>query len=220
MSAQPAPRSEIADDRSAPIRLRAAGSGVPKIVCVGSSTGGPEALASLVSGLAGTIELPILITQHMPKAFTADLAERLKKASGLDCAEAVDGEPVLRRRVYLAPGDRHMTVARESGAPVIRLVDGAPENFCKPAVDPMLRSVVALYGGDLLVVILTGMGQDGLDGARAVAEAGGTILAQDEDTSVVWGMPGAVATAGICSAVLPIDTIAATAARFIEEQKL
>jgi two-component system chemotaxis response regulator CheB len=180
----------------------------PKILCIGSSTGGPQALMTVIGALKGGVELPILITQHMPKTFTGILAEHLKKIWGRPCAEGVEGEPLLPGHIYIAPGERHMEVGGDRDKPVIRITNGPPENFCKPAVDPMLRSVVRIYGGHILTVILTGMGHDGLVGGQAVVDAGGTVVAQDEATSVVWGMPGAVATAGICASVVPLHSVA------------
>lgn len=190
------------------IQLRPEAATAPEIVAIGSSTGGPQALFKVLSGLGGRAELPILVTQHMPATFTAILAEHIAQASRIPTAEARDGEPVERGRIYVAPGDIHMTVAVEDGKRVIRLVKGAPENFCRPAVDPMLRSVAQVYGARALVVILTGMGSDGQKGSAAVVAAGGSVVAQDEATSVVWGMPGAVARTGLCSAVLPLPEIA------------
>ena len=181
---------------------------VPQILCIGSSTGGPPALMNILTRLKGDLEIPILITQHMPKTFTAILAQHIGKISGCPCAEGVDGETIERGRIYIAPGAMHMVVDTDSGRNIIRIEDGPPENFCKPAVDPMLRSVAKVYGPKALVAILTGMGHDGLAGARTIIDAGGTLLAQDEDTSVVWGMPGSVATAGLCSAVVPLNEIA------------
>jgi two-component system chemotaxis response regulator CheB len=192
----------------APISLRSEATIQPEILAIGSSTGGPQALFKVLGGLGGKADLPILVTQHMPATFTAILAEHIAQASRIPTAEARDGEPVMRGRIYVAPGDIHMTVAVEDGKKIIRLVKGAPENFCRPAVDPMLRSVAAAYGARSMVLILTGMGSDGRKGSSAVVDAGGTVVAQDEATSVVWGMPGCVAKAGLCSAVLPLPEIA------------
>ncbi|MFZ5789649.1 MAG: protein-glutamate methylesterase/protein-glutamine glutaminase [Pseudomonadota bacterium] len=197
-----------------PIQLRPEAATSPEIVAIGSSTGGPQALFKVLGGLGGRTDLPILITQHMPATFTAILAEHIAQASRIPTAEARDGEPVERGRIYVAPGDIHMTVAIEDGKRVIRLVKSAPENFCRPAVDPMLRSVAQVYGARALIVILTGMGSDGQKGSAAVVAAGGSVIAQDEATSVVWGMPGAVARAGLCSAVLPLSEIAPYLRRF------
>ena len=179
----------------------------PDIIAIGSSTGGPQALMKLFGDLKGSIGQPILVTQHMPATFTTILAEHIARASGIPCAEAVDGEPIKGGRIYLAPGDFHMTVEGSNPKRVIRLSHGAPENFCRPAVDPMLRSIVRSYGARVLTAILTGMGSDGRRGCEEVVKAGGTVVAQDEASSVVWGMPGAVATAGLCSAVMPIGEI-------------
>lgn len=177
----------------------------PKVIAIGSSTGGPQALTNLLRNLAGRLDQPILITQHMPATFTAILAQHLEKATGVTTAEARDGEVLRGGRIFVAPGNHHMVVEVQGARMVLRLNQEPPENFCRPSVDPMLRSVVAAYGGAVLGVILTGMGHDGLAGSRALVEAGGTLIAQDEASSVVWGMPGAVANAGLCHAVLPLD---------------
>ncbi len=189
------------------IKLRQAPSQTPEIIAIGSSTGGPQALFKLLGDLKGVLRVPVLITQHMPATFTTLLAEHLGRASGMECHEARDGEPLRPGTIYVAPGDWHTTVAAEGTGRVIRLNQNPPENFCRPAVDPMLRSLAPIYGARLLTVILTGMGSDGAKGCEAVVAAGGQVVAQDEATSVVWGMPGAVATRGLCSAVLPIEEI-------------
>jgi len=201
--------------KPAPTRivLRPASRLPAKVLAIGSSTGGPQALFQVFSALKGRIKLPILITQHMPPTFTTILAEHLARISGVECREAVQGELVVPGRIYVAPGDWHMTVEEEAGVKRIRLNQDPPENFCRPAVDPMLRSLIRVYGGQVLTLILTGMGADGLKGARAVVEAGGTVVAQDEASSIVWGMPGAVSTARLCSAVLPIGEIGQTIER-------
>lgn len=183
----------------------------PQLVAIGGSTGGPQALFTLVQGLAaGGVELdvPVVLTQHTPPAFAAMLAGHITGLGGPLCVEAQDGQPLQPGRLHLAPGDRHLLVERRGGALIARLSDGPPENYCRPAVDPMLRSAAEACGGRVLVVMLTGMGHDGLEGTRAVVEAGGTAVAQDEASSVVWGMPGAVARAGLCHAVLPLSQIA------------
>lgn len=192
------------------IRLRPAGATPPQVLAIGSSTGGPQALFKVLGDLRGSLaHLPVLITQHMPATFTTLLAEHLGRITGLHCAEAVDGERLLPGRVYVAPGGWHMTVRREEAGTLLRLNQDPPENFCRPSVDPMLRSLSAIFGSRLMVLILTGMGSDGLKGARVAVEAGATLVAQDEASSVVWGMPGAVALDGLCSAVLPLDEIGA-----------
>lgn len=189
------------------ITLRKASAALPRIIAIGSSTGGPQALLEVLRDMAPSIKLPILITQHMPATFTTLLAEHIERATGVPCAEGKDGEMISAGRIYLAPGNFHMIVERAGSGSVIRLNQDQPENFCRPAVDPMLRSMAPIYGSSLLTIILTGMGSDGQKGATEVVQAGGTVIAQDEATSVVWGMPGAVATSGLCSAVLPIKEI-------------
>jgi len=180
----------------------------PELIAIGSSTGGPQALPEVLSGIAGRISQAIVITQHMPAAFTRMLASHLSRYTMHPAVEAADGMPIQPGYVYLAPGGKHFLVVKKSEQLVCQLDDGPEENFCRPAVDPMLRSVTRAVGGKVLAVILTGMGQDGLAGCRTLVEAGGAVIAQDEATSVVWGMPGAVANAGICRAVLPLNRIA------------
>jgi two-component system chemotaxis response regulator CheB len=180
----------------------------PRLLAVGSSTGGPQALFTLVQGLGRTLNVPVVLTQHMPATFTPILAEHIAKLGGLPCAEAKDGEPLCAGRIYLAPGNYHLLVNIARGTLTARLSSDPPENFCRPSVDPMLRSAAAACDGRVLVAMLTGMGQDGLAGTRRVIDAGGSAVAQDEGTSVVWGMPGAVAQAGLCHAVLPLPRIA------------
>ena len=201
--------------RSGGIRLRPYGSERPDVLAIGSSTGGPQALFHVLKSVAG-LSLPILITQHMPATFTTILAEHIQRVVGRPTAEATDGTSIERSRIYVAPGDFHMLVEAEGTQRRIRLSKAAPENFCRPSVDPMLRSVAKVYGGRVLCAILTGMGQDGLRGGEVVVNAGGTVIAQDEKTSIVWGMPGAVAMAGICSAVLPLDELGSAITRFAE----
>jgi len=179
----------------------------PRIIAIGSSTGGPQALLELLGDMAARVKVPILITQHMPATFTTLLAEHIARATGVPTQEGVDGEVVQPGRIYLAPGDYHMVVERDGTVDRIKLNQNPAENFCRPAVDPMLRSMASLYGSGLLTIILTGMGSDGQKGSAKVVEAGGSVIAQDEATSVVWGMPGAVATSGLCSEVLPLKEI-------------
>ncbi len=202
--------------KNAVVTLRPVVHEVPDVIAIGSSTGGPQALFQVLGDWPERLQQPILITQHMPATFTTILAEHLARVSKRACAEGKDGETVQRGRIYVAPGDFHMTV---EGAPgkdkIIRLSKTPPENFCRPAVDPMLRSMVQGYGArKVLCAILTGMGQDGLRGAEILVDQGGMVIAQDEASSVVWGMPGAVATAGLCSAVVPIAELGALLQRF------
>jgi len=189
-------------------KLRSFSSVPPRVLLIGSSTGGPQALTTLVGRIAPVFErAPVLITQHMPPTFTTILAEHLARASGRNAHEAIDGEPIVAGTVYLAPGGRHMTVTRRNNQPAIALNDGPLVNFCRPAVDPLFDSAAQLWGSAVLSVILTGMGSDGMHGAEKVVAAGGSVIAQDEATSVVWGMPGAAANAGVCAVVLPLDQI-------------
>lgn len=206
----PAAAASPATARPAPVGQRPAlnlPTGTPIAIGIGCSTGGPQALTALVRGLTRPVPVPILVVQHMPAGFTAMLADHLNRLGLLPCAEARSGEALLPGRLYLAPGDRHLLAeATPDGGLVARLNTDPPENFCRPAVDPMLRSLAAC--GPVLAVILTGMGHDGLEGCRAVAAAGGAVLAQDEASSVVWGMPGAVARAGLARVLLPPEGLA------------
>ncbi len=182
---------------------------VPQALAVASSTGGPQALSTLFMDLGASLQnIPIFITQHMPPAFTKILATNIAAASGRECHEAVDAEVVRGGRTYVAPGDFHLLLEKHNGAVQVKLHKGEMINFCRPAADPMVRSLVEIYGGHLLLVVLTGMGQDGLQGAILLSQAGGAVVAQDKETSVVWGMPKAVTEAGIASAVLPLREIA------------
>lgn len=193
---------------AAPIALRPFGQIAPRVLLIGSSTGGPQALISLVAEIGPVIDrVPVLITQHMPPTFTTILAEHLARASHRPAHEAVDHEAILPGRIYLAPGGVHMRLARKGAGAEIALDDGPQVNFCKPAVDPMFSSAIEIWQGAILAVVLTGMGSDGMRGGKAIVDAGGSVIAQDEASSVVWGMPGAAAHAGICAAVLPLDQI-------------
>ena len=178
------------------------------LLAIGSSTGGPQALFTLVQGLGPTLSVPVVLTQHMPRTFTRILAEHLTKLGGMPCHEAEHGEQLEAGQIYLAPGDQHLCVDANPAGLRARLTADAPENFCRPSVDPMLRSASLACGGRVLMVMLTGMGQDGLAATRELIQAGGTALAQDEATSVVWGMPGAITQAGLCHAVLPLPLLA------------
>ena len=189
-------------------RIASKGDGSPRIVGVASSTGGPNALADLLAGLPADFALPILITQHMPPVFTALLAERLTRDGRRTCVEAKDGDAIEAGRVYVAPGDYHLTVRTQERLPYVRLVQGEPENHCRPAADPMFRSLATVFGGDVVAVVLTGMGEDGKRGCEAIVREGGRVIVQDQESSVVWGMPGAVAQAGLASEILPLNQIA------------
>lgn len=177
------------------------------VVAIGVSTGGPTALQTVLSSLPGGLGVPVVITQHMPATFTGLLAQRLDGISPLQVSEAKHGDVLTAGHVYLAPGDHHMVFERAEGGLRVVLDDGPPVNSCRPAVDVMLQSLVPLTGDRTLVVILTGMGRDGLEGSRRLADLGAHVLAQDAATSVVWGMPGFVAREGVADAVLPLDEI-------------
>jgi len=169
----------------------------------------------VLKGLRAEVQCPIIVTQHMPATFTTILAQHLGKASNRPCAEAKDGDVLQPGHIFVAPGDYHMTVESRGVQRVLRLNQDPPENFCRPAVDPMLRSVAAAVGSRALVVILTGMGADGAKGTEVIVNAGGTVIAQDEKSSVVWGMPGAAAAAGTCSAILPLGEMAGYINNFV-----
>ena len=204
----------------ADIKLRPFSPIVPRVLLVGSSTGGPQALTTLVSRIAPVLDRsPVLITQHMPPTFTTILAEHLARASNRPAHEATDGEPIVRGTIYLAPGGRHMIVERRNGQAATALSDGPLVNFCRPAVDPLFASAAQMWGNGVLALILTGMGSDGVHGAEQVVAAGGSVIAQDETSSVVWGMPGAAAHAGVCSAVLPLDQIGPKLVRMFAGEK-
>jgi two-component system chemotaxis response regulator CheB len=187
---------------------------MPRVLLIGSSTGGPQALMALVTEIGSVIDrFPVLITQHMPPTFTTILAEHLARSSHRPAREAVDGEIVKAGQIYLAPGGRHMRVVRHGVDAAIALDDGPPVNFCKPAVDPLFTSAIDVWQGGVLAVVLTGMGSDGMRGGKEIVAAGGSVIAQDEASSVVWGMPGAAANAGICAAILPLNQIGAKLTR-------
>jgi two-component system, chemotaxis family, protein-glutamate methylesterase/glutaminase len=206
--AKSAPSIVPATEEIAPLRLRQMPLTPPRVLVIGASTGGPQALNRLVVQIDTVIQrAPVLITQHMPPTFTAVLAEHLARVSKFPVREATDGEEVNAGAIYLAPGGKHMKVERRDGTAVIAIDDGPMVNFCKPAVDPLFASAAQVWGNKVLALVLTGMGSDGLAGAKEIVAAGGYVIAQDEETSVVWGMPGQVTTAGLCSAVLPLPEI-------------
>jgi two-component system chemotaxis response regulator CheB len=195
-----------------PARRRPGGTGRPLgfgVLAIGCSTGGPDALATVLAELPADLAVPVVIVQHMPALFTRMLAERLDKSCHLTVSEAVDGDQVAAGRVLIAPGGRHLTIEKTRGGNVVRLTDDPPENYCRPAVDVLFRSVAGVYGERALALVLTGMGRDGAAGARAIRDLGGEIVAQDESTSVVWGMPGAVVQAGLADHVAPLPQVGA-----------
>jgi len=215
----PHPRAVVASKSEAqparePIRLAPRrSSGLVEAVVIGVSTGGPNALAELLPLLPGDFPVPVLIVQHMPPIFTRMLAERLQRLCALEVVEASAGLAVRPGRVYLAPGDQHLALKRAAGAVAAEVTSDPPEHSCRPSVDVLFRSAAEIYRGNVLAVVLTGMGQDGLAGATILHEQGASVLVQDEESSVVWGMPGYVARAGIAEAALPLARIAAEMVR-------
>ena len=198
--------------RPAPTRpataVRRAPSGRVDLLAVGCSTGGPDALTKVLLGLSADLPVPVVVTQHMPPVFTRMFAERLDRSTALHVVEATDGLELTAGTVYIAPGDKHLVLQRKGTAVVTQLSAAPPENSCRPAVDVMFRSVAQIYGGSAYAMVLTGMGHDGRGGAKVMRDAGAEVLAQDEASSVVWGMPGAVVQAGLADEVLPLDRIA------------
>jgi two-component system chemotaxis response regulator CheB len=178
-----------------------------RAVAIGVSTGGPAALAKVVPQFPAAFPVPIFIVQHMPPLFTRLLAERLDTLTPLEVREGVDGEIATPGRIYVAPGDRHMRVFSSGLGPTITLDQGPPLNSCRPAVDALFNSLADVYGAGVVAAVLTGMGHDGMTGAERLAARGAYILAQDEDTSVVWGMPGSVVSAGVANQILPLDSV-------------
>jgi two-component system chemotaxis response regulator CheB len=201
-------RTAVGGGANAPVRPRPAdGRQLVQAVVIGVSTGGPSALAEVLPAFLPAAQVPVLIVQHMPASFTGRLAERLSTVCGRPVQEATDALPLTSGAVLLAPGGRHMEVAGSVVAPRIRLTDAPPENSCRPSADVLFRSAARIWGAGTLGVVLTGMGRDGLAGSRALVDAGGRVLAQDEFSSVVWGMPGEVVRAGLADAVLPLSQV-------------
>jgi two-component system chemotaxis response regulator CheB len=206
----PAPRAP----RPRPATTVRRGPGGPaEALLIGCSTGGPDALATLLAQLPADLGVPVLVVQHMPPVFTTMLAQRLDRISPLTVREAVSGDVPHAGEVLIAPGDWHLRVETVAGSKRVSLDQGPQENFCRPAVDVLFRSAAAVLGGRCVAAVLTGMGQDGLEGARLLAEAGAPIFVQDEDTAVVWGMPGAVAMAGLADEVVPLGELPARLVR-------
>lgn len=212
----PEPGQPAAFGSDAKIVLRKGTYRKPGILAIGSSTGGPQALMKFFKTFKKAPDVPVVITQHMPANFTAILATHLGQATGWPSKEGADGDLLEAGHIYVAPGGKHMVIAVEDGVYKVRLNDDPPENFCKPAVDPLYRSIASTYGERALAVVLTGMGHDGLKGAREMTRHNANVLAQDEATSVVWGMPGAVATAGLCTEVLPLEELGTTVAKRLQ----
>ena len=209
----PAPTASSAPVAAVPSRpqpaVASAVNGVaPQVLAIGCSTGGPEALAHVLQSLPGDLPVPVVTVQHMPPVFTAMFAQRLDGNCALKVKEARDGDALVPGTVLIAPGDFHMRV-RKSGQRILVSTDQGPqENFCRPAVDPLFRSVADVFGAATLAVVLTGMGSDGRKGAEPLRALGCEVLVQDEQTSVVWGMPGAIANAGLATSILPLPQVA------------
>lgn len=178
-----------------------------KLLVIGSSTGGPEALTTLLTALP-PLPVPIAIVQHMPPLFTQQFAARLNRQAGIEVTEATDRQTLRPGTATIAPGDFHLEILNDARGLVTRLTQDPPENYCRPAVDVLFRTAAAVHGAAVLGVVLTGMGSDGCRGAQAIVDRGGAVIVQDQATSVVWGMPGAVATAGLAERVLPLQEIA------------
>lgn len=178
-----------------------------ELVAIGSSTGGPNALATVIGQLPAGFDKPIVIAQHMPAVFTRYLAQRLDGASKIRVREAEQGDMLEPGLALVAPGDHHMTLRRTAGGVAVVLDQKPPVNFCRPAVDVLFRSAAEVYGGDVLAVVLTGMGHDGRDGCATLKQRGATVIIQDQASSVVWGMPGAVHQSGLADATLPLDDV-------------
>lgn len=202
-----------------PLPPRPAVRGPVDAIAIGTSTGGPNALHDVFSALPSAPDVPIFVVQHMPPLFTGMLAERLSKIGLVPFHEGAEGMLVEPGHAYLAPGGHHMEVRRDGVRVKLHLHDGPQENSCRPAVDVLFRSVAPVYGGGLLAVVMTGMGQDGLRGCQHVRERGGEIVVQDEATSVVWGMPGYVAEAGLADAIVPLPRIAGEIARRVRDRR-
>jgi two-component system chemotaxis response regulator CheB len=190
------------------------------VVAIGISTGGPNALAELIPQIPGDIPIPIVIVQHMPPLFTKLLADRLAAKAAIRVSEAVMGEILQPGHAYIAPGDFHMAFLKNGEAVRISLHQGPPENSCRPAVDVLFRSVAEIYGAAALALVMTGMGKDGLRGCERIKEAGGQIVVQDEATSVVWAMPGAVANAGLAEKILPLNDLSGEIVRRVRKGRV
>jgi two-component system chemotaxis response regulator CheB len=221
-SAMPAsPRAPVIRELRPSQSLAGHVSQLPRYIVIGASTGGPRAVAQVLSDIKTVLpHVATLIVQHMPPMFTASFAEQMQAQIGMPVREPVDGERIQQGAVYIAPGGRHMGVVRENSQPVIRINDGPPVKFCRPSVDVLFADVAKELGNSALAMVLTGMGSDGCDGAKLLRQAGVAVIAQDEASSVVWGMPGAVTKAGLASLVLPLTDIGPSIRELIASQML
>jgi two-component system chemotaxis response regulator CheB len=214
------PASTAAPAAPAAPRPRTILPGNLRVIVIGASTGGPRALSTLLPDLCARVQLPILIVQHMPAGFTRPLAESLERLSNRKTIEAIEGQPVESQVVYIAPAGRHLLLGGTTVRPVTRLTEQPPENGCRPAADVLFRSAAAIFGTGTLAIILTGMGRDGTAGLGAIRRAGGYAIAQDQASSVVWGMPGSAVDAGVIDQVEPLDRIAAAAEQMVNRGKV
>jgi two-component system chemotaxis response regulator CheB len=190
------------------------------VVAIGISTGGPNALMEMIPTLPENFPVPIVIVQHMPEMFTKLLADRLDEKSAIQVSEASAGNELRPGHALVAPGGFHMALVRKGNVVETSLNKEAPENSCRPAVDVLFRSVASIYGANTLAVVMTGMGQDGLLGGRKIKEAGGRIIAQDKESCVVWGMPGAVAEAGLAEELIPLNRIGSEITRRVQAARI
>jgi two-component system chemotaxis response regulator CheB len=206
-------------EAASPALIRARGLVTPRVLAIGASTGGPQALTLLLGKLSPHLDnIPVLVVLHMPPDFTDVVSAHIARATGRVTRAARNGEKIRCGEIYFAPGACHLKVVSLGGTPILLHGDSPPENFCRPAVNVLFRSVAQVYGPSALAIVLTGMGSDGLDGARALVDAGATVIAQDQASSVVWGMPGAIVQEGLASAVLPIDTMAVQVAALLRKR--
>lgn len=201
-----------------PLKRKSCGQRID-ILAIGTSTGGPNALAEVIPQLPKDFPVPVVVVQHMPPLFTRLLAERLASRSALLVHEGQAGKTLEPGHAWIAPGDHHMTVARNGTGVVLNLNQEPPENSCRPAVDVLFRSVAKTYGSNVLAVVMTGMGSDGARGATHICEAGGEIVVQDEASSVVWGMPGAVVSAGLAAKICPLQEISQEIVRRVNSSR-
>jgi two-component system, chemotaxis family, protein-glutamate methylesterase/glutaminase len=204
-------------ERDVVLKMSPTPAGLRQAIVIGASTGGPQALAIVMKGMAPALRhTAVFVVLHIPSEFTEVIAEHIHKSTGLPTCVAQQGETVEKGKIYFAPGALHMSLARVGDAALVVLSDSAPKNFCKPSVDVLFRSAARCFGAGTIGIMLTGMGCDGLVGSRAIVEAGGKVIAQDAASSTVWGMPGAVVGNGLAHAVLPVGLIASTACSLID----
>ncbi len=216
---RPAPSLPTVTKASIPLAKRSPVRRRIDILAIGTSTGGPNALAEVVPRLPADFPVPVVLVQHMPPLFTKLLSERLNASSHLDVHEGIPGQALAPGHVWVAPGGWHMTVTRKDGNPVLELNQNPPEHSCRPAVDVLFRSVGSVFGPHALAVVMTGMGSDGTLGATVIRNAGGEIFAQDEASSVVWGMPGAVVAAGVAELVCPLNNLASEIVKRVSQRQ-